>query len=365
MAYKKGNQKSVRELLDEQIKSGSIGRAYTFYGEEEYLKKLYADRLAEKLLGKDYDDFSYITLDTETYSFDAFADSVENMSFISQGKFIYLRDLTVEQIKEDFELIKDALSRADESVTAVFYFNADFLASKDFGKNKKRKDAILSMSAFSQVLEFERMSPTELSKWACKLAYKLGTSMQESTGIYLCERCAFDMGKIKNEVTKLASYKVQGVIERTDVDLVTSPSVEADVFALSKNIMDTAPQKVMATIDNYKKNKESPALILYNLSAAFYEMCAAKAAIMSGIYDEGALVTELGISKSKSYYLKNYLRICKDVPLSFFSRVLEEAVKCDKAFKEGEGESWERIEALCLKAVHLLSEEKRKSDRWL
>ncbi len=364
MAYGNKNKKNAREILDAQLKDDAVKGAYVFYGEEEYLKMTYVERVAQNRLGKGYDGFSCTTLNGETYTYEALAESVENVSFIAENKVVLVRDLSIEQIRNDSALLKELFQYADDSVTVIFIFNADFLASKDFETNRKRTDAIKSMSSFATVLEFTKMNAGELSKWACKLAFKAGTSMAESVALYLCQRCGFDMGKIKNEVLKLAIYKPNGQIERADIDTVTPASVEESVFALSNSIMACAPKKVLSTIDAYRQNKESPRLILANLTAAFYEMCGARAAVASGVTDVNVLIDELGLSKNKSYFIGEYMRKCKDMPPSFFVKFFDMAKGCDKAFKEGEGESWERIEMLCLEAVALLQAEKNKFVRW-
>ena len=47
------------KTLNEHIKKGEYQKVYLIYGEEEYLKKQYRDRMKEAIIGDDTINYSY------------------------------------------------------------------------------------------------------------------------------------------------------------------------------------------------------------------------------------------------------------------------------------------------------------------
>lgn len=365
MAYKAAKKQENKIAdLKAQLKSGEFDRAYTFFGEEEYLKKEYTDKIVTKIVGADADDFSLIKLDEFTYSFDALADAVENISFIASGKVVIVRGLTADVIKADFDRIKALVKASEGDICIIFYYDAEFLNHKDYDKNRSRRDMINSMSAFSTVVEFEKQTIQALAKWASGVSTRAGARLGEREALYLCQRLGFDMGRIKTETEKLAVYKAGGDILIADIDLITSPSVDVNVFALAKCVMDKTPKKLLSAIADYRVTKEKPTVILHHLYTAFSEMTVVKAALINGIYDEVKVCTDFGIGKNKSFYIREYFRLCKNVELSFFTEALYEIAKCDMLLKGGENESWERVETMCLGLIALLKKKEENLIGW-
>ncbi|MEG1850296.1 MAG: hypothetical protein RR197_07025, partial [Oscillospiraceae bacterium] len=106
--------------------------------------------------------------------------------------------------------------------------------------------------------------------------------LDPAAAAFLIERCGEEMGALANECDKLCAYVGPGqAIGRDVIARVCSPSLEGDVYALSRLLLRGEAGPLLSEIDMLLRLRQPVALLLSNLGAAMADLtraCAARAA---------------------------------------------------------------------------------------
>ena len=78
------------KVINEDIKKGEFKSVYLLYGEEEYLKKQYKDRLKKAVAGDDTMNYSYF--DGESANVKDILDVCETLPFFSDRRLVVMED---------------------------------------------------------------------------------------------------------------------------------------------------------------------------------------------------------------------------------------------------------------------------------
>ena len=78
------------KVISDDIKKGEFKSVYLLYGEEEYLKKQYRDRLKNAIVGDDTMNYSYY--DSDNASVKDIIDVCETMPFFAQKRLVVMEN---------------------------------------------------------------------------------------------------------------------------------------------------------------------------------------------------------------------------------------------------------------------------------
>ena len=139
------------KVINEHIKTGEYKHAYLIYGEEEYLKRQYRDKLKDAITGEDTMNYSYFE-----------GNSIDVKEIINIGNtlpFFAERRLIVVENSQFFKKANDDLADFIKSIPK--YLIIVFIESEVDKRNKVYK----AVSANGYVSEMKMQSTAVLIKW--------------------------------------------------------------------------------------------------------------------------------------------------------------------------------------------------------
>lgn len=80
------------DALKKKIKSGKLGGAYLFYGDEEYLKDHYLGQLRRAVETSSLPEFNHIVFEEKDMRFSDLGDALETLPTMANFKLIEIRE---------------------------------------------------------------------------------------------------------------------------------------------------------------------------------------------------------------------------------------------------------------------------------
>ncbi len=268
------------ETLKKNIQKEGPSGVYILFGEDGFLKKSYAEKIAKNTADKD-DIFNYCRFG-ENASLQDVYDSAMQLPFMSDKKFIELCDFDFEHCSaDDFEKLCTLIADISDGVVFVLRFDS---LEFDFKKSTRFKRMIAAAEkSGGMAVNLSHKTKAELVKILSDGASKRGCIMDMSVAAYLIETAGEDINLLSNELTKLCAYKKSGAITKETVDLVSVKTVEASVYNLSKLIMAENAAAALSCLDELFFTRTEPMIILHSISSVYVDMFRVYAAKEKGL----------------------------------------------------------------------------------
>lgn len=266
------------------------GRAYLFFGDEDYLK-LSAVRLARDILCPDpsFAVFNEMRLDALDYTPDRLVDALMPMPMMADRKLVVLSGLDFTAMRQaELDALCDALSatREYDYNTVLVLAAADCF---DAGYLPKRPSAMLSkLGELLTPVQFERSSPARLAVWVAKHFRHNGMEATPDFCAGMIQYCGTGMFALANEIDKLSYYEAQnGKNQATDADMkfVCTPATEYDAFAFANAMMDGRRDAALDILRDYRFRRVDPLVILGDVIRIFCDMAGVQALGAGGATD--------------------------------------------------------------------------------
>lgn len=318
--------------IKQDIKDNSFEHIYFLYGEDNYMKKLYKEKLKKGLLGES-DEMNYSYFSGENIDLDEVIRISETVPFFSDRRVIIIEDSNLCASSNDFnEYIKQLPAMT----------NMVIIESKVDKRNKLYKE--LKKSAY--VVEMNGLSENDLILFIKQEISKASMSISDSNVRYLLDKVGKDMNNICNECAKLTSYAYgKDCVTKEDIDTICVTLLENKIFEMLDMVATGKLKHALALYNNLIALKEAPAKILSLISRHYnilFKMMEAKSA---GISDkEMASILKIppfAVRKyalQLSYYTKEMLYEC-----------LKDCVETEEMFKTGKIDVQIGVEMLIVK----------------
>ena len=262
--------------IKNKIKSGDIGGAYIFAGEEDYLKKYYLSEFVNICCPDEaFSLFNRVIFDGADIDLAEIAEAVKAPPMMSDSKLIEWKYPDLDKMRESDKktLISIAESLVDYPyITLVLFSDADGF---DPGTVKRpSKNAKLFSSAFNLV-NFEKSTDAQLISWLKRHFDAEGIGCDADTLSALIFRSGHSMSILSEEVKKLSAYSKANtltVITKKEVDFVASSTLECDAFALSGAITDKNREKAFFALADMSMRRIDAGAVLATLSRSFGEL---------------------------------------------------------------------------------------------
>lgn len=277
---------TVSELKN-RIKVCELAGAYIFAGEEDYLKKYYLDELV-KLACPDeaFSLFTRATFDGADVSIADIAEAVKSPPMMSDYKLIEWKYPDLEHLSESerrsLEELAESLSDYPYAILLLFCDADGF----DPGTVKRPSKLCQRLSKNFSVINFEKSTDAQLVGWLKRHFDSQGIRTSSDALSALIFRSGHSMQVLKNEVDKLSAYAKSGGISEIgerEIELVASPTLECDAFALSGAITDRRRDRAFVALADMKMRRIEAGAVLATLQRAFSELCAVALLLEDGL----------------------------------------------------------------------------------
>lgn len=323
------------DIIQEQLKIGRFKGIYVLYGEEDYLKSFYCNRIIKKAIAKDFESFNLQKFDAYNFDLPHIIAAINNMPLMSDCKCVVLKDIDLNDINAaDWKELLSALKALPAECIVIFHFNAVKL---DVKKSDRAKALITLAQKNGVVADIGRMTQRDLERAIGKIIAKNGCSISDSNLIYFLEICGHDMNNLINEAEKLCAYANKSEILKQHIDELAIKPISSSIYDLAKAIVNGNNEKGMQLLDELFYQNLEPVVILSALSGAFCDLYRAKSAMQQG-------ATQKDIESDFNYRgtefrIKNAIRDCRNIDISFLKRSLDLLIEADEKLKSSRTEN--------------------------
>lgn len=336
-------------MLKSSLSRGNLLNTYFIFGNDAYLKKMYVDKIIDKVTGRD-DVFNFVQFENGCNLQEVF-DAKEQFPLMAEKKCVVLCDYDFERAsKSDFEKLIDLLSNPVDTTVFIFWCNN---LEVELKKNEKAKKlAAAAESGGGMAVQIDHRGLSDLKKMLTDGAAARGAKMDASTAGYLIENCGEDINILKSELEKICAYVGKGSITRDIIDKVSVKSVEASVYNLAKEIFANNISGAMRLLDELFYMRIEPAVILHSISSTFVDIARAAAAVEQGIKPTD-IARDFGYG-NRDFVLGRAGDHARRMDDKKICLCLEEIVGADSALKSFNANERAVIEQLVVKLVYVL-----------
>lgn len=285
--------KDINELM-RHLKIGVPLPCYFIGGTDDRRKRTVAEKIIKITTegGTGFDTHRF----SGNVSADTVADAAFEITFGGGRRCIVCEDIPFSSMGESeykkFEQLITEVSAMGGSTVLVFVFYTVETDSKKDSKPKEeggtgKKNRIESLRRLIDrssggVIKCENPTQAEICTIIEKTCAKYKCSIPRDLCVYMTERCGSDSALLMNEARKVAEYKGSGIISKSDIDLMTSPTPDARVFDLFTKISARDRKGAFLVLEELREMGEPPNLVLSILSSAYTDLFRAKAARSCG-----------------------------------------------------------------------------------
>lgn len=328
--------------LKANIRSGEFMPVYVIYGDDDYLKKSYADYLCEKAVAKDFFDFNYQAFEGKNLDFRDVFDAAIMMPLMSERRCVLVRDAKLEGMNDDdFALFSDYMQNYSETTVLVF-----LQASGGFAPEKARKVLDL-VKKHGAVCVLNKRQGNDLIKPLVTSASKQGCVLSVQAANYLVSVVGDDYNTLKNEVNKICSFVGEGEITKEHIDNLAIKSDAAKIYDLTKFLLQKNFDKAYSVLSILLKQRVEPEYILGTIVSTYVDMYRAKVSLACG-----KSVEELGDAYGygrNTFRLKNGARDSSRIDIDVLRKCLDELAEADKKLKSGRDNASTVLEQLMVR----------------
>ena len=311
--------------LNAHIKKGDFLPAYFITGDEEYLKKLYCDKLVTAAVGDDASGFNLDRFDSKSGDIAKILDACDLMPMMNDRRCVLVEDIKLESISEsELELLNGYFINPPEFTVLIFYQSGDALSAKA----KKVVDLFRKLGA---VCTISKRKGKELTKPLISSATKQKCVLSESVANYLISVCGDDYNTLLNEVSKLCHFVGEGEITKKHIDEVAVKTDDAKVYFLTKALISKDFNKAYDTLASLLRQKTEPEYILGTIISTYVDIYRARVSVACSQSAE-ALATDFGY-RNNAFRLSNAARDSRGMSIESIRKCLEELYNADRKLK--------------------------------
>ncbi len=305
--------------LNEDLKTGNFKQVYLLFGEENYLKKQYKDRLTKALIS-DGDTMNYAYYEGKGIDVKEIIDLSETMPFFSERRLIVI---------ENSGFFKNATAELAEYMKEIPETTYFIFVETELDKRGKMFKAVKDKG---RIVELARQDEKTLVRWIYDNVKKEGKQIAESTIYYLLSKCGTDMENLQKEMEKLFCYTLNNdVINMEDIDAICTTQITNEIFDMVNAVAEKKQKRALDRYYDLLALKEPAMRILYLLSRQFRLLMEVKEMAGEG-YDKKTIASKAGLHP---YAVGKYIEQSRSFSQEELRKILEESVDIEERVKTG------------------------------
>lgn len=305
--------------LNEDLKTGQFNKVYLLYGEENYLKKQYKNKLHHAMLPED-DTMNYSYYEGKGVNVKEIIDLAETMPFFAERRLIVL---------ENTEFFKNATPEFAEYIKEMPDTTCLIFVENEVDKRGKMYKAV---QAKGRAVELGRQDETMLIRWVAQSLKKDGKQIAESTIRHFLVKVGMDMENIQKEIEKLVCYAWErDVITIEDVEEICTTQITNQIFDMVNAVAAKQQKRALELYYNLLALKEPPMRILFLLTRQFKLLLEVKVLDKHG-YSRKDIGTKTGLHP---FVVEKYQQQAKTFSEMELRQILEESAEIETSVKTG------------------------------
>lgn len=328
---------------------------YILFGEEDYLKRFYAGKIKESVLGDSpYALFNHAVFTPKNFSEDALLDAIATPPVFDEKKLIELSEFNFSDLKAaETEALLDFFGAAKEYDYAVVLMNVAN-GALDYGTAKGSKiskpSAIYKkLSAVAKCAYIPRATNRDLAVWVNKHFANDSINAESPAVFQLIDQCGADMMTMANEIEKLCAFlhaNGRDTATKADVLNVCCETRELEPFGLSNAVLNSKTDEALKILCLMEQKHIRPVIAFSGIYSTYIDLYRIKAALEGGM-SVPDIAKRL---KMNEYRASLYAASAKNSSLKKISHVLDLCREADLKIKS-ETVSYDRLKALVCEAA--------------
>ncbi len=326
--------------IKQQIKDKSVKGIYLLYGEEDFMKDFYADKITELCTQEGPKEFNCMKLNTEKPDNDAITEFVVSMPFMSDTKILVLKNSGI------FSKSNDATKKF---WTDIFDTLPDYMVIVFCETNVDKRSALFkAVSKNHTAEEFGLAKESDLINWFARILLQSGKSMTKEDICFIIENVGRNMYLLKNEADKLIAFTSgkEELISREDIEACICKSLEGKVFDLIDNITAGRKSKVIEGIRDLKTLREQPVMIIALIFRQFSILRKTK------VFENEPTSVIAQKTKVPDFVVRKNLSQLKRFTLDELENAIYMCNEADENIKTGLCEPWLALEKLAVSLMN-------------
>lgn len=305
--------------INEDIKNQSLKQVYLLYGEEDYLKKFYKDKLKKAFMPQD-DSMNYAYFEGKNIDPMEIIGLAETMPFFSDIRLIVVENSGF--FKNACQELADYMKQPAETVRFIFVES----------QIDKRGKLYKATAKLGRAVELKVQDEKSLLPWIAGKVRQEQKQIKESTARYLISKVGTDMTTLDQELEKLFSYAMdESEITIGHIDNICTVQVSDSVFAMVEAVALKQQKKALDYYYDLLALRESPMKILYLLVRQFRMLLDTKSLMKKGT-SKNILAGELSVAP---FVADKYMRQCRSFTEATLKEILEEGAMLEEMVKTG------------------------------
>jgi DNA polymerase III subunit delta len=324
------------------IQNRKVEPAFTFFGEESFLKDRALEAVLNRFLEKDSRAFNFRSLYAEELKDATFLDDASTMPMFGESKVLYLKDAAV--LEKSLTRIKEYLEKYldQPSANTILIFDVDAWEGRAKLKNILAKK--------TTVVEFHPLSEKEIPSWITTHLRTLNFQIDSAAVQELTERLGSDLTKISGELEKLMLLcQTEKRITLQDVEATVGSTPTATVWQWTEALLDQNAQRAIETLKDLLERGEEPVYLIGLLAKQYEKMILTKEMVQQKI--PNATIAQK-INKPV-YYLQNYLNQIARFTMNDLVKAVNVLSFADRSLKTSQASEQNILQLLTIQLCNL------------
>lgn len=305
--------------LNEDLKTGQFKQIYLLYGEENYLKKQYKDKLTQAMIPEG-DTMNSAYYEGKGINVRELIDLAETMPFLGERRLI---------VVENSGFFKNASPELAEYVKDIPETTNFIFVESELDKRGKLFKAVKDKG---RIVELAKQDEKTLVRWIFTNIKKEGKQTTESAIHYLLSKCGTDMENLQKEMEKLFCYTLdKETIEIADIEEICTTQITNQIFEMINAVAEKKQKKALELYNDLLALKEPPMRILFLLARQFRLLMEVKEMVANG-YGKKDIASKAGLHP---FVVGKYQEQAKAFSNKTLRAILEESVDIEERVKTG------------------------------
>lgn len=337
--------------LKKHIKTAEFLPVYLFYGDEDYLKKVYIDTIVSKCVAPAFESLNFVRLEGKNTLLNDVIEQASIIPMMSEKRCIVIEDYKLDSLLDkEISAFQSYLESGYDTCVIIFLQkNPEFTP-------KKNMQIINLIDKFGAVCTLKKRSGSDLIKPLIKSAEKQGCILSTQIATYLVNVVGDDFNVLINELNKVCNFAHQGEITRQHIDAVAVKTDDAKIYYLTNALMQKDFDKAYKVLHTLLRQKIEPGYILGTLISAYVDMYRAKISLYCGERAD-SLSVDYAYNKT-AFRLVNAGKDASRIEIPTIRKCLDVLSEADMKLKSGSDDQVILLEQLMVKLFLVQNGEK-------
>ncbi len=306
------------KVIKEHIKTGNFKKFYLLYGSEDYLKKLYRDKLKAGIL-QDGGDMNFSYFEGKDVEPKRVYEAAQTLPFFSDKRLIVIENSGLFKAQSE---LSELLNETPETTVVIF-------VETEIDKRSKLFKLIRDQGTVS---EMNGLDEKNLKLFVASLLEPEKKRITEASINYFLEKTGSDMVNICNEVEKLINYTYgKEIVTPEDIDAVVTTQITGKIFLMIDAIGTKQQSKALDLYYDLLSVREKPMSILYLISRHFNILMQSKNLQALG-YNASSISEMVGVPP---FAVNKYLGQAKNFSSTRLKEALDFCIDIEEQVKTG------------------------------